>query len=177
MFRQRHLLSPEGKWMCYNNARILPSSQEVRREVFISERKIWLYCSLDNSFDFFAGAMGGPWCQDPSEALVSVMSLRWQDNLEATIVPLNWAFSHTFRILQGVLLRRNMWQRPVALWGRPMIFFQRTQTCFPECWRNQTRSCSIFAHRFCLSMLVCQAEKSSHMLFLSSFSQVCTTDK
>lgn len=118
-----------------------------------------------------------PWCQDPSEALVSVMSLRWQENLEATIAPLNWAFNHTVRILQGVLLRRNMWWRPVALWGRPVIFFQRTQTCFPECWRNQTRSSSIFAHSFCLYMLVCQAEKSSHMLFLSSFSQVCTTDK
>ena len=108
-----------------------------------------------------------PCCQDPSEALLSVVLLKWQDNLEATIAPLAWAFSHTFRILQGVLLRRNTWWMPVGLWSRRMIFFQRTQACFSECWRNQTSSSTVFAHSFCLCMQVCQAEKSSHVLFLS----------
>lgn len=53
----------------------------------------------------------------------------------------------------------------VCLFG---FFFQGTRTCSPECWRNQTRSSSIFAHSFCLYTLACQAEMLSHAFCLSS---------
>lgn len=87
-----------------------------------------------------------PLCQDPSEVLVTLMSLRWQGNFEATVGPLTWAFSHTIRILQGVLHRRNTWWRWVSLWSRPMTFFSESTDLFPlimeESNKKQQHLCS-----------------------------------
>lgn len=108
-----------------------------------------------------------PLCQDPSEVLVTVMSLRWQGNFEATVGPLTWAFSHTIRILQGVLHRRNMWWRWVSLWSRPMTFFSREHR--PVSLNNGGIKQEAAASLLTASASVCWLSrlKNPHMFFLS----------
>lgn len=45
-------------------------------------------------------------------------------------------------------------------------YFQRTRACISECGKNQTRRI-VFALRFCLFMLACQAVKCSFVFFFS----------